>query len=162
MSSSHNQYFHYVCIWWILRLRRNIPASLVTAIIFHQLFEGLSLGIRIAALPQQNCEAQHPENGNANGIGEPLLLAQNGNGWDGGLGGKGDSDKGDGKGIGGLGGVCLKPILAVLFAIGTPVGIAIGLLVFVGDGDSGAYPISLSLPSFPRISLANLTALARS
>lgn len=28
-----------------------VPASLVTAILFHQLFEGLSLGIRIAALP---------------------------------------------------------------------------------------------------------------
>jgi solute carrier family 39 (zinc transporter), member 1/2/3 len=27
------------------------PASLVTAIMFHQLFEGLSLGIRIASLP---------------------------------------------------------------------------------------------------------------
>ena len=29
----------------------HLPATLVTAILFHQLFEGLSLGIRIAALP---------------------------------------------------------------------------------------------------------------
>ena len=29
----------------------HLSASLTTAIIFHQLFEGLSLGIRIAALP---------------------------------------------------------------------------------------------------------------
>jgi len=34
-------------------------ASLVTAIVFHQLFEGLSLGIRIAGLPSSNKEQEY-------------------------------------------------------------------------------------------------------
>jgi solute carrier family 39 (zinc transporter), member 1/2/3 len=116
----------------------NHPASLVTAITFHQLFEGLSLGIRIAALPQErSCEERHLENGN--GAGEPLLPQ---NGAD-----HGKFDDRVGVKEGGFQ-VCLKPILAILFAIGTPVGIAIGLLAFVGDGDNGAYHVFLS-SSFP-------------
>ncbi|KAI0065164.1 Zinc/iron permease [Artomyces pyxidatus] len=67
--------------------------SLVAAISFHQLFEGLSLGIRIAALPA-------PRDG-------PSHL------------------------------VWLKPVLAILFAITTPVGITIGLLSFGAAGSGG-------------------------
>lgn len=39
--------------------------SLTTAIIFHQLFEGLSLGIRIAALPQKNNKVDDEEAGSS-------------------------------------------------------------------------------------------------
>ncbi|KAH7922420.1 Zinc/iron permease [Leucogyrophana mollusca] len=69
--------------------------SLFVAIIFHQLFEGLSLGIRIASLPSsQDTEFKY--------------LA------------------------------VLKPVLAVLFAITTPVGILLGLLIF-SRGDDGLH-----------------------
>ena len=67
-------------------------ASLVTAIVFHQLFEGLSLGIRIAGLPAPDPSAPHQMS-------------------------------------------LLKPILASLFAVTTPVGILIGLASF-GVGSS--------------------------
>jgi zinc transporter 1/2/3 len=39
------------------KLIRVCLASLVTAIVFHQLFEGLSLGIRIAGLPPSKKES---------------------------------------------------------------------------------------------------------
>lgn len=45
--NSNNLSLVNVCLMWMLML----TASLVTAIFFHQLFEGLSLGIRIASLP---------------------------------------------------------------------------------------------------------------
>lgn len=35
----------------------SLPASLTTAILFHQLFEGLSLGIRIASLPPKHIDS---------------------------------------------------------------------------------------------------------
>ncbi|KZT66934.1 Zinc/iron permease [Daedalea quercina L-15889] len=69
--------------------------SLVTAIVFHQLFEGLSLGIRIATLPA--AAARHV-------VGFKLL----------------------------------KPILALSFAITTPVGIGIGLAAFEPGRSEGA------------------------
>ncbi|TDL20444.1 Zinc/iron permease [Rickenella mellea] len=75
-----------------VKLLTTPTASLVTAIIFHQLFEGLSLGIRISALPS---------------------------------------------GRGGMS--LLKPTLAVLFALTTPVGIVIGILALPhGGGDESA------------------------
>ncbi|KII84827.1 hypothetical protein PLICRDRAFT_57339 [Plicaturopsis crispa FD-325 SS-3] len=67
--------------------------TLVTAIIFHQLFEGLSLGVRIASLPPSD-----------DGGFERLPF--------------------------------LKPILTFLFAITTPAGIVLGLLVFSNGGDA--------------------------
>lgn len=74
----------------------------MTAILFHQLFEGLSLGIRIAALPTDSAS----------------LLSNS-------------------KHV-----HLLKPTLATTFALTTPLGIGIGLLVFSAEarhaGDSGA------------------------
>ncbi|KAH9929194.1 Zinc/iron permease [Fomitopsis serialis] len=69
--------------------------SLVTAIIFHQLFEGLSLGIRIATLP--------------------AAAARDVAGFS-----------------------LLKPILALSFAVTTPIGIGIGLAVFEPGRSEGA------------------------
>lgn len=69
-------------------------ATLVTAILFHQLFEGLSLGIRIAGLPSTPMQGAFAR----------------------------------------LPGHTLKPLLSVLFALTTPVGISVGLLAFAGHG----------------------------
>lgn len=69
-------------------------ATLLIAVIFHQLFEGLSLGIRISALPS----SQEPEF---------KYLA------------------------------ILKPVLACLFAITTPAGILLGIIVFAHNDDIG-------------------------
>jgi len=69
--------------------------SLVTAIIFHQLFEGLSLGIRIATLP--------------------AAAARDVAGFR-----------------------LLKPILALSFAVTTPIGIGIGLAAFEPGRSEGA------------------------
>lgn len=77
-------------------------ASLLIAVIFHQLFEGLSLGIRVASLPSsQEQEFQY------------------------------------------LG--ILKPILACLFAITTPAGILLGILLFAHNDDMGTFQ-TLSTP----------------
>ncbi|KAH0835594.1 zinc iron permease [Lanmaoa asiatica] len=67
-------------------------ATLLIAVIFHQLFEGLSLGIRIASLPSSREE-------------EFKYLSM------------------------------LKPVLACLFAITTPAGIVLGMLVFEHQDD---------------------------
>ncbi|TFY57560.1 hypothetical protein EVJ58_g6949 [Rhodofomes roseus] len=78
--------------------------SLVTAIVFHQLFEGLSLGIRIATLPAAAARE-----------------------------------------VAGL--RLLKPILAVSFAITTPIGIGIGLAAFEpGRSEGGTSPPPLPPP----------------
>ncbi|KAG9312484.1 zinc iron permease [Chiua virens] len=70
----------------------DFSAFLLIAVIFHQLFEGLSLGIRIASLPSsQESEFKH------------------------------------------LG--ILKPVLTCLFAITTPAGILLGILVFGRNDD---------------------------
>ncbi|EGO23339.1 hypothetical protein SERLADRAFT_416696 [Serpula lacrymans var. lacrymans S7.9] len=74
--------------------------SLLTAIIFHQLFEGLSLGIRIASLPSQS-DSPDEEQGGA----------------------EGGKKKGSGMWMS-----FLKPTLAFLFAVTNPVGIVIGIL----------------------------------
>ena len=90
-------------------------ASLLTAIIFHQLFEGLSLGIRIAALPSSTPE------------GTCISVTLNRTIWP----------------LFSLGGfVCLpepilKPVLAFTFAITTPIGIALGLTSFGGGRSAG-------------------------
>jgi len=76
-------------------------ASLITAIIFHQLFEGLSLGIRIAALPTSK-------------EGSFILPSQ-----------------------------IMKPVLAFMFAITTPVGIALGLALF-SSGQHGRADLKLT------------------
>ncbi|OBZ73145.1 Zinc transporter 5 [Grifola frondosa] len=73
-------------------------ASLVAAIIFHQLFEGLSLGIRIAGLPSSSSQ----------------------------------------DGFKRLPGRVLKPLLAFMFAVTTPVGIAAGLGAFGSGHNEGA------------------------
>lgn len=80
--------------------------TLVTAIIFHQLFEGLSLGIRIAAIPPSS-------DGNA-GSRPSSPSAKNSSS---------SASSHSGRSI-------LLPVLTFLFAITTPVGIALGLLVF--------------------------------
>ncbi|KAI0631534.1 Zinc/iron permease [Trametes polyzona] len=71
--------------------------SLVIAIVFHQLFEGLSLGIRIAGLP-----SKHSEDGFKH-----------------------------------ISGRTLKPLLAITFAITTPLGIAIGIAALSGAASTG-------------------------
>ena len=77
----------------------------MTAIVFHQLFEGLSLGIRIATLPAAA----------ARGAWVMIAILQ----------GRVADLHADVAGI-----KLLKPILAVSFAITTPVGIGIGLAAF--------------------------------
>lgn len=67
-------------------------ATLLIAVIFHQLFEGLSLGIRIASLPPLR-EFKH------------LRM--------------------------------LKPTLACLFAVTTPAGVLLGILIFAHNNDTG-------------------------
>ncbi|KAI9463845.1 zinc iron permease [Boletus coccyginus] len=69
--------------------------TLLIALIFHQLFEGLSLGIRIASLPSSQ---------------ESGFKYLN----------------------------MLKPTLACLFAITTPAGILLGILIFAHNNDTGA------------------------
>ncbi|KIJ67160.1 hypothetical protein HYDPIDRAFT_126962 [Hydnomerulius pinastri MD-312] len=78
--------------------------SLLVAIIFHQLFEGLSLGIRIASLPSSR---EHEF--------EYLSV--------------------------------LKPVLASLFAITTPVGIVFGILVFGHSEDMAHMRLTQGLMS---------------
>ncbi|KDR73837.1 hypothetical protein GALMADRAFT_227608 [Galerina marginata CBS 339.88] len=75
--------------------------SLTTAIIFHQLFEGLSLGIRIAALPPAHEHRHKPH------------LADHSGRW----------HRHNGVGF-------LTPTLSVLFALTTPVGLALGMLMW--------------------------------
>ncbi|KAI0364623.1 Zinc/iron permease [Pilatotrama ljubarskyi] len=71
--------------------------SLVVAIVFHQLFEGLSLGIRIAGLPSKRSE----------------------------------------DGFKHISGRTLKPLLAIMFATTTPLGIGIGLAALGGTKSTG-------------------------
>ncbi|KAI0660291.1 Zinc/iron permease [Cubamyces menziesii] len=71
--------------------------SLVVAIVFHQLFEGLSLGIRIAGLPSKRSE----------------------------------------DGFKNLPGHILKPLLAMAFAMTTPLGIGIGIAALSGAKSTG-------------------------
>ena len=86
--------------------------SLVAAISFHQLFEGLSLGIRIAALPttatapttETDSQAEHQSTITT---GSSLIS------W-------------------------LRPLLALLFAVTAPAGILSGLIVFGSGASQGA------------------------
>ncbi|KXN84903.1 Zinc-regulated transporter 2 [Leucoagaricus sp. SymC.cos] len=97
--------------------------SLTTAVIFHQLFEGLSLGIRIAALPppssrdtKDEIEGFEPEPRGDRGFLRKILLTlggEHGEGW-------------------------LKCLLAILFAITTPAGMGLGMVAFeVGQKKEG-------------------------
>jgi len=74
--------------------------SLLIAILFHQLFEGLSLGIRIASLPPP----PHPRQRSS---------------------------------------LSISPILSFLFAVTTPLGLAIGLLAFSSSNTHRALPSTL-------------------
>lgn len=91
---------------------RCITATLVTAILFHQLFEGLSLGIRIAVLPSEPAQ------------GKPLTYLVH-------------ERVSHFITTGALGRIptrILKPVLAFAFAMTVPAGIAIGLVAFVHNG----------------------------
>ncbi len=92
-------------------------ASLTTAVVFHQLFEGLSLGIRIAALLPPLSDSDE-ESLSAGGFKSESNAKQNlfrrvitkirgerNGGW-------------------------LKSVLAILFAITTPTGMGLGMIVF--------------------------------
>jgi len=100
---------------------QNFSASLTTAVVFHQLFEGLSLGIRIAALPpppppldsksDEESETENTSKLEAHGCYrfvknvKRTIGGKRGEGW-------------------------LKCSLAVLFAITTPTGLGLGMIAF--------------------------------
>jgi zinc transporter 1/2/3 len=106
----------------------SVSASLTTAVVFHQLFEGLSLGIRIAALPPPS----HPT---ADVV--PQLNTSEPT----------KSEAGDHRGFvnnmmraigGGRGEGWLKFSLGILFAITTPAGMGLGMMAFkVGEKKEG-------------------------
>ncbi|KAJ3931437.1 MAG: Zinc/iron permease [Lentinula lateritia] len=77
--------------------------TLVTAIIFHQLFEGLSLGIRIAAIPPEE-GVTSPQPSRSSSPSASLARKSHHS--------------------------VLQPVLTILFALTTPLGIAMGMLVF--------------------------------
>ncbi|KAI6131074.1 Zinc/iron permease [Pisolithus croceorrhizus] len=79
-------------------------ASLLVAVIFHQFFEGLSLGIRIASLPSSSSSTSEALGNTEPGVHDQIL----------------------------------KPTLACSFAVTTPVGIGLGMIVF-GVGGSSAH-----------------------
>ncbi|KAG5635977.1 hypothetical protein H0H81_009481 [Sphagnurus paluster] len=98
-------------------------APLVTAIIFHQLFEGLSLGIRIAGLPPAPTfpsSVPSPE--------LPLPVHSPPASYS-----KQNEDESDRRGWATH---WLSPTLSILFAITTPLGIILGMFVFA-SGKSG-------------------------
>ena len=101
----------------------HFPATLVTAILFHQLFEGLSLGVRIAGLPSSH------------DAGSSTLNDNNNNDHNNNLGG-----------VPNVLGRTLKPALATAFAVTTPIGIVIGLTAFSSGGHPSAGRTSFSLP----------------
>ncbi|KAF5364726.1 hypothetical protein D9757_012494 [Collybiopsis confluens] len=83
-------------------------ASLVTAIIFHQLFEGLSLGIRISAIPPPIDKLTSEE--------APSSTHHS----------------------------LFQPILAFLFAVTTPFGIGLGMLLFGSQAQDTSHRILLT------------------
>ncbi|KAK0465995.1 ZIP zinc transporter-domain-containing protein [Desarmillaria tabescens] len=92
--------------------------SLVTAIIFHQLFEGLSLGIRIAALPPSSLVPRLPiPNTTSTSHSKPLFFSVLGaeTRWQ------------------ALRRHWLPPVLSLLFAVTTPLGLGGGMLAFSGN-----------------------------
>ncbi|KIK64188.1 hypothetical protein GYMLUDRAFT_40474 [Collybiopsis luxurians FD-317 M1] len=95
--------------------------SLVTAIIFHQLFEGLSLGIRIAAIPPADSDSSSLSSSRLSLPSKAPLSAS-------------DSSRQDSKPHRSF----LQPVLTFLFAITTPFGIGLGMLVFNSKGRSNA------------------------
>ena len=107
-------------------------ASLVTAITFHQLFEGLSLGIRIAALPSPShlhstSSSHSPSSHSPSRSSLPLdthaLISKSDH-----------AGRNSQRSI-------LQPTLSILFALTTPLGMGVGLRVFTrgvgGDSEDG-------------------------
>jgi solute carrier family 39 (zinc transporter), member 1/2/3 len=94
--------------------------SLVAAISFHQLFEGLSLGIRIAALPTTTTTL----------VTEPDSQAEQQSTT---TTGSSSSSSSSSSLIS-----WLRPLLALLFAITAPAGILSGLIVFSSGTNQGA------------------------
>ena len=120
--------------------------------IFHQLFEGLSLGIRIAALPSSSSYSSCAHEAAAVSH-DPLHLDLHPD----------DAyiaphEKNLSKFI-----AVLKPTLACLFAITTPAGIGLGMLVFKAGADIGKHHFPLPYRVHPKIRLthANWTAYMR-
>uniref|UniRef100_A0A0W0F8B7 Putative Zinc/iron permease n=1 Tax=Moniliophthora roreri TaxID=221103 RepID=A0A0W0F8B7_MONRR len=97
--------------------------TLTTAIIFHQLFEGLSLGIRIASIPppasdslplHRSKRSRSPSQSHSVfGFIRGFISGHDG-----------ESSKSR----------WLQPVLSLLFAITTPIGITLGILVFSSNG----------------------------
>ncbi|KAJ3730647.1 ZIP zinc transporter-domain-containing protein [Lentinula raphanica] len=93
--------------------------TLVTAIIFHQLFEGLSLGIRIAAIPAAGNELHESHSASrASSLSTSRRLVPPLSSW---------YTRGSHRSV-------LQPVLTILFALTTPLGIALGMLVFSSQG----------------------------
>ncbi|SJL13618.1 uncharacterized protein ARMOST_17064 [Armillaria ostoyae] len=86
--------------------------SLVTAIIFHQLFEGLSLGIRIAALPPSSPVPRLPVPNTSSRSKSRLSVFGTETRWE---------------------WHWLAPVLSLLFAVTTPLGLGSGMLAFSGN-----------------------------
>ncbi|KIN95052.1 hypothetical protein M404DRAFT_1007838 [Pisolithus tinctorius Marx 270] len=106
-------------------------ASLLIAVIFHQLFEGLSLGIRISSLPSSSSSDALP---NTEGEGHhrsmsPTLRDIN---VEHGFTAHPRNTKNRELDFIDI----LKPTLACSFAVATPVGIALGMMLFGAGGDS--------------------------
>ncbi|KAJ3563634.1 hypothetical protein NP233_g8815 [Leucocoprinus birnbaumii] len=100
--------------------------SLTTAVIFHQLFEGLSLGIRIATLPPppSNNDDETPLES-----GDPYKPEHRRRGFVKNIISKIGGERGEG---------WLKCSLAILFAITTPAGMGLGMVAFkVGRKKAG-------------------------
>ncbi|KAJ3796367.1 ZIP zinc transporter-domain-containing protein [Lentinula aff. detonsa] len=89
--------------------------TLVTAIIFHQLFEGLSLGIRIAAIPP--AESTSRDSLTSSRPSSPSASRKDSSSTSSWLSRTSHRS-------------VLQPVLTVLFALTTPLGIALGMLAF--------------------------------
>ncbi|KAK7036802.1 hypothetical protein VNI00_011468 [Paramarasmius palmivorus] len=92
--------------------------TLTTAIIFHQLFEGLSLGIRIAAIPPPPPESlplHSRSSSRSSSFFRKVIPGLN----------KDEEPKKSS---------WLQPLLSILFAVTTPAGMCLGILVFSATG----------------------------
>ncbi|KAI6127261.1 hypothetical protein F5141DRAFT_381580 [Pisolithus sp. B1] len=110
-------------------------ASLLVAVIFHQFFEGLSLGIRIASLPSSSSSTSEALGNTEPGVHDrPISSTLRNVDVEFGVTTHprtADNQKWDFIEI-------LKPTLACSFAVTTPVGIGLGMIVF-GVGGSSAH-----------------------
>jgi zinc transporter 1/2/3 len=115
---------------------------LTTAILFHQLFEGLSLGIRIASLPPKDETALEDEED----LRSPPLS-------DPGAPSNSTLPSRSTDNFSSQGGVqpqdlqtlrerevhWLKPTLSILFAVTTPFGMCVGMILWKNGSDSGLF-----------------------